>query len=255
MPIEQVEGGADAADGRAGDQPQAERRADQAHGARALLARRHVGHGRGHDGQVAAEGPADDPREQKEPEGAAEDPNGIAQRRAGDGDQQDAAPAPPVGERAPEGRENELQDRVEGRDQPAEEDGGEGVILAEGVGEVVALRQHPAQQPRLPVDLQVVFDQLRPEGEDDREPDQVDIEREKDDPERERALGRRSGGGGRGGHRIRPGRAAGNGSSARARAVSLRRSPRLRRGSRWRAAPHRCRRRSPPCPFPGGRAS
>ena len=57
------------------------------------------------------------------------------------------------------------------------------------VSEGIRLRDNPAQRAFAAFEFQIVFQQIRPEREDDREADQIDVEREKDDAERQRALG------------------------------------------------------------------
>ena len=213
--------GGEGADGGAGDEAEAEGGADEAHGLGAFGARGDVGDGGGGDGEIAAEGAADEAGEQEEPKRAAERPEQVTEGGAGDGPAQDVAAAEAVAEAAPEGGEDKLENGKDGADHAAEEDGGEVAVFAEGAGDGIEVGEEPAEDAVMAFETEVVGEEVGPEGEDDREADQIDVEGEKDDAERELARGRGgSGGDGGGGHggagdesRSAPGRQGANGSS------------------------------------------
>src|SRR5690348_2784589 len=71
------------------------------------------------------------------------------------------------------------------------------MILAEKMGERVRLREQPAERARVALEFQVVIEQIGPERKPDREADEIDVERQENDAQRERSR-RGRGGVGRG---------------------------------------------------------
>src|SRR5690606_834525 len=108
---------------------------------------------------------------------------------AGDREEQDAAPAAPVGEASPERGKNKLQDRKEGTDHTAEQDLGQVGFIAQGAGDRSDVTEKPAEHAFRAFEREVVPEQIRSEREDDREPDEIDVEREENNPEGQRTAG------------------------------------------------------------------
>ena len=143
--LREIDGNRERAKHRAGDEAEAEGGANDAHRARAFLSRGDVGDGGRRDGEIAAERAADEAREEEQPERAAAHPDQIAERGAGDSPAQDAAAAVAVGERAPEWREDELEDREERTQHAAEKHRGKRVVVAHPARYGVSLREHPGE--------------------------------------------------------------------------------------------------------------
>ena len=63
------------------------------------------------------------------------------------------------------------------------------------MGDGIGLGEEPAEHAALAIGIQVVGDQVGPEGKDDREANEIDVERQENDAERQRfRLGRILGG-------------------------------------------------------------
>ena len=165
--VEEIDVGGEGADRRTGDEAEAEGGADEAHGFGALGARGDVGDRCGGDGEVAAKRPADEPREEKHPERAAEHPHEIAEGGAGDGPAEYTAAAEAVTEPAPKRCEDELEDGKNRADDATEQDGGEITVFAQCTGDGVELGQEPAEDAAMTLEAEVVGEEVRPEREDD----------------------------------------------------------------------------------------
>src|SRR5690606_401251 len=137
----------------------------------------------GSNGQVAAERAGDNAREQKQPERTAEYPDEITDGGAGDCPLEYSSTSPLVRNGAPERCENKLQDGKEGTQDSAEEDCREGVVATKRERQFVGLMQEPAENPAVAVGIQVMRDEIRPEWKDNREPDQINVERQENDSE------------------------------------------------------------------------
>ena len=182
--VEQVEFRAEGSYQGAGDEAEAEGGTDEAHGLAAFGPGSDVGDGGGGDGEVAAEEPGQHAGGKEEPKTAAHRPERVTEGGAGHGVEQNGAAADPVGERAPEGREDELEDGKDGGDDAAEEHLGQVGGIAQVAGEVIDAVQQAEEQAGLSVDGKVVAEQVGAERENDGEPDQIDVEGKENDSER-----------------------------------------------------------------------
>src|SRR5690606_30989826 len=108
--------------------------------------------------------------------------------------QKHVAAAATVGQAAPKGSEQELEDRKQRADDSSKEHLGQMGIISQQEGDRFDSIQCPTQQSTGSVGSQIVAEQIGSEGEDDREPDQIDVERQKNDAQRQGAGGRGNGG-------------------------------------------------------------
>ena len=146
----EAEAGEEGPEGRAEDEPEADRGAEETHVLRPLAGGRHVGDVGLGRGNAAPEEPGQGARDEEQPQRAREARQQEGRRGAGEAHQQDGAAAETVGQPTEQRRAHELRGRVGGEDRAHPHPGG-----PERLGVVRQLRQDDAEADEVDEDGEV----------------------------------------------------------------------------------------------------